>query len=67
MTKFFFKFKKPFFWLIFGPFPNLGGKIQRNLMIQFQQNIQIDNIRMDRPYFIGLFHLVLTVQQVKLQ
>ena len=64
MTKFFFKFKKPYFWPFLAHFSNFWGKksfstklscytqlpkgfwhqakIQRNLMIQFQENIQTD-------------------------
>ena len=64
MTKFFFKFKKPYFWSFLAHFPNFWGKkcfsmkssfyaqlykgfwhhakIQRNLMIQFQENTQTD-------------------------
>ena len=76
MTKFFFKFKKPYFW----PFPLFLGqkkfsmksscyaqllkgfwhhaKIQRNLMIQFQENTQTDARRQRwTDYFIGSFQL----------
>ena len=57
MTKFFFKFKKPYFWPFFGKksfstksscYAQLlkgfwhNAKIQRNLMIQFQENTQTD-------------------------
>ena len=57
MTKFFFKFKKPYFWRFFGKksfstksscYAQLlkgfwhHAKIQRNLMIQIQENTQTD-------------------------
>ena len=82
MTKFFFKFKKPYFWPFLVHFPNFWGKIsfsmksscyaqlkgfwhlakiQRNLMIQFQENIQTGS-----SYFIGSFQLPPGVLQVKL-
>ena len=64
MTKFFFKFKKPYFWSFLAHFPNFWGKksfptksscyaqhhngfwhnakINRNLIIQLQENTQTD-------------------------
>ena len=38
MTKFFFKFKKPYFWPIFRIFGAKVFPIQGNLMTQFQEN-----------------------------
>ena len=73
MTKIFFKFKKPYFWPIFGAKsffqkPWLchalqGGfsdhaKIHLNVMIQDEENTQTkDRGKADRLYFIGSFQL----------
>ena len=56
MTKFSFKLKKPYFWPVSGPFPQFFWKkscpkksgmyhaeIQRNPMIQFQENNPTDS------------------------
>ena len=67
MTKFFFKFKKPYFWPISQIFGE-NAKIQTNLKIQFQENtLTGQDRRMYRPYFIGPLWLLLQVQQVQLQ
>ena len=82
MTKFSFKLKKPYFWPVSGPFPQFFWKKKlpqkiwhvpcrnsekpNDTIPRKQPNRQQDG-RMDRPYFIGPFQLLLGVQQVQLQ
>ena len=83
MTKFFFKFKKPYFLTIFGPFPQFWGQkkffheiellyttsegflapcqISEKPNDPVMQDGQRWKARMDRPYFIGSFQLLLGV------
>ena len=63
MTKFFFKLKKNYIWHIFGPFPQFWGA--KN--VENYAKIQRKDWKMDRPYFMGHFQLLLGVQQVQLQ